>query len=244
MSESGYIYCLSNESMPGIIKVGMTGSCDRTPDIRAQELSNTSGVPIPFHIEFAKKVLNPKQKEITLHKLLSLYTVRVNPKREFFKVPPENVKLFFDLLEGEWWEKEPTLCIDSNQESIQRVSTTYTPSNPCSDRCEVRMWGHTNHSPFRQCTHKGFKNDNFVGICCKGHQKKLYPSKNDPDVLTPVLGWIFNPYPRMWNDYSMFGSPKGCEGKSCNGKVDETMETNTNKSTDKNTLQESRLIDY
>ncbi len=47
----GYLYCLSNQSMSGILKVGMSS---RTPDVRAKEL-HTTGVPLPFNIEFAKK---------------------------------------------------------------------------------------------------------------------------------------------------------------------------------------------
>jgi len=98
----GYLYCFSNESMPGILKVGYS---DRTPEERLIEAnsSNTWKPPTLYKIEFAKKVLNPKQKETILHKLLSQYTERINPKREFFRVSPEEVKTFFDLIDGELW---------------------------------------------------------------------------------------------------------------------------------------------
>lgn len=95
----GYLYCLSNPSMPDLLKVGMT---ERTPEDRVKELFKT-GVPTPFKIEFAKQVSEPKQKEKTLHALLSQYTERVYPKREFFRVSPEEVKTLFDLMDGEWW---------------------------------------------------------------------------------------------------------------------------------------------
>jgi len=100
----GYLYCFSNDSMPGILKVGMT---ERTPEIRLNEAnsSDTWRPPTPYKIEFAKKVLNPKQKETTLHNLLSQYTKRINPKREFFCVSPEEVKSFFDLIDGDLWVK-------------------------------------------------------------------------------------------------------------------------------------------
>ena len=101
----GYLYCFSNQSMPGILKVGMT---ERTPKIRLNEAnsSDTWRPPTPYKIEFAKKVLNPKQKETTLHNLLSQYTERINPKREFFRVSSEEVKTFFDLIDGDLWVKE------------------------------------------------------------------------------------------------------------------------------------------
>jgi hypothetical protein len=44
----GYIYVLSNPSMPGIVKVGRTF---REPRARAAELSASTGVPTPFKIE-------------------------------------------------------------------------------------------------------------------------------------------------------------------------------------------------
>ena len=100
----GYIYCLSNISMPGILKIGMT---IRDPEIRLQEanISDTWRPPTPYKIEFAKKVSDFKEKEKTLHKLLEKYTERINPKREFFKVSIEEVRLFFDLIDGEPWVK-------------------------------------------------------------------------------------------------------------------------------------------
>lgn len=103
---NGYLYCFSNDSMPGILKVGMT---ERTPDIRLNEANSTDTwkPPTPYKIEFAKKVLNPKQKEIILHKLLSQYSERINPKREFFRISTEEVKTFFELIDGDLWFQDP-----------------------------------------------------------------------------------------------------------------------------------------
>lgn len=98
----GYVYCFSNESMPGILKIGMT---ERTPDARLAEAnsSDTWRPPTPYKIEFAKKVIHPKEKETILHTLLSKYTDRINPKREFFRVSSDEVKIFFELMDGNWW---------------------------------------------------------------------------------------------------------------------------------------------
>ena len=98
----GYLYCFSNESMPGIFKVGMT---ERTPDIRLNEanVSDTWKPPTPYKVVIAKRVSFPKKKEIILHKLLSQYTERINPKREFFRISSEEIISFFDLLDGELW---------------------------------------------------------------------------------------------------------------------------------------------
>ncbi len=98
----GYIYCFSNPVMPGILKVGMT---ERTPEVRLVEAnaSDTWRPPTPYKIEFAKKVSDASGKEKTLHTLLEQYTERINPRREFFRVSPEEVRKFFDLMDGEMW---------------------------------------------------------------------------------------------------------------------------------------------
>ena len=101
----GYIYCFSNISMPGVVKVGMTV---RTPDVRLDEAnsSDTWRPPTKYKLEFAKKVTNPKQKEYILHILLSKYTERINPKREFFRASPEDIETFFELIDGELYLEE------------------------------------------------------------------------------------------------------------------------------------------
>ena len=68
--------------------------------------SDTWRPPTLYKIEFAKKVLHIKKKETTLHILLSQYTNRINPKREFFRVSTEEVKTLFDLIDGNLWVKD------------------------------------------------------------------------------------------------------------------------------------------
>lgn len=123
----GYIYCFSNPSMPGILKVGMT---ERTPEVRLSEAnaSDTWRPPTPYKIEFAKKVSNPSQKEKTLHILLEQYTDRIHPRREFFKVSHEEVRKFFDLMDGEMWaetcQEEEEEEEDTSSESAPQVKAT------------------------------------------------------------------------------------------------------------------------
>ena len=91
--------------MPNILKIGTT---ERTPKERLKEAnsSDTWKPPTPYKIEFAKKVKNPKEKETTLHKLLEQYTERINFRREFFKVSLEEIKIFFDLIDGEIYKED------------------------------------------------------------------------------------------------------------------------------------------
>ena len=110
--EYGYIYCFSNPSMPGIVKIGMT---ERIPEDRLSEAnaSDTWRPPTPYKIEFAKKVLDASRKEKILHTLLEEYTDRINSRREFFRVSPEKVRNFFDLMDGE-------MCVE-DEEDISSV---------------------------------------------------------------------------------------------------------------------------
>ena len=93
----GYVYCLSNESMKGLLKIGMTTD---DPEERAKELSSATGVPYPFRVEMCKKVANPRAKEKAIHDLLSALGYRVNEKREFFNCALGIVDLLFVLIDG------------------------------------------------------------------------------------------------------------------------------------------------
>jgi len=111
----GYIYCMSNPSMPGIMKIGMTM---RTPEERLKEANkhDTFKPPTLYQIDFAKEVLNPKTKEGILHDLLERYTERINPQREFFRVSSTEVYRFFQLVDGAWWKPST----HKNEEGFQR----------------------------------------------------------------------------------------------------------------------------
>jgi hypothetical protein len=74
--------------MPGLTKIGCT---TQPVEERIRELSVTSGVPVAFKCHFAAEVTEMAVKEKTLFQLFA--DKRVNPKREFFEVPPEKVVL-------------------------------------------------------------------------------------------------------------------------------------------------------
>jgi len=97
---TGYIYCLFNESQPALVKIGMTAN-DKPPKERAKELSGTS-VPTPFRVEFAKRVRHPYKTEQELHRLLQTKGMRVNHKKEHFRMTPYEALHYFHAIEGEW----------------------------------------------------------------------------------------------------------------------------------------------
>ena len=74
------IYVLTNESMPGLIKIGRT-SGDGVGR-RVAELSRPSGVPLPFKVSVARAVHDAEIVEKALH--IAFAPERINPSREFF----------------------------------------------------------------------------------------------------------------------------------------------------------------
>ena len=45
VDKEGWVYILTNEAMPGLVKIGYTMN---DPAIRAEELSSDTGVPLPI----------------------------------------------------------------------------------------------------------------------------------------------------------------------------------------------------
>ena len=79
MNTSGILYFLTNESMPGLVKIGYT---ERELRDRLQQL-NTTGIPSPFVVSALFYVAKAKECEKEVHYILDEY--RENPNREFFK---------------------------------------------------------------------------------------------------------------------------------------------------------------
>ena len=79
----GYVYVLTNDAMPGLVKIG------RSEDVktRIDKLSSHTGVPVRFTRKFCCEVQNCEEVETVLHNALKPY--RINPDREFFKIDPE-----------------------------------------------------------------------------------------------------------------------------------------------------------
>jgi hypothetical protein len=78
----GKIYVLSNQAMPGFLKIGFTQKHET--EARIVELSKQTAVPLPFVLEYEQTVENPQQTECLIHARLESY--RVSPDKEFFRV--------------------------------------------------------------------------------------------------------------------------------------------------------------
>lgn len=89
------IYVLTNEAMPGLVKIGLTTD---SVESRIANLSASTGVPLPFECHFAAEIpegVSLEKIEKTLHQLFAEH--RINPRREFFKVEPEKVVLALSI---------------------------------------------------------------------------------------------------------------------------------------------------
>ena len=96
------VYILTNPSIPDLVKIGRTNDLES----RIKNLSSHSGVPVPFECNYGCEVENSLDVEKRLH--FGFGDHRVNPKREFFRINPERVKM---ILEG-WSLREVTPTSD------------------------------------------------------------------------------------------------------------------------------------
>jgi len=76
----GYVYVMSNATMPGLLKIGYTCS---SVEKRCRELSGATGVPHEFTIEFFQLTDDVEEVEGLVHTELSAH--RFADGREFFK---------------------------------------------------------------------------------------------------------------------------------------------------------------
>lgn len=89
----GIVYILTNEAMPGYVKIGLTQQNDVGERVR--QLDNTS-LPMPFECYFAAHVPDCRKVERTLHFVFGERRVRRN--REFFTIEPDLAKAIIELV--------------------------------------------------------------------------------------------------------------------------------------------------
>jgi len=89
-----WVYVLSNETMPGLLKIGYTKN---HPEERSKQISSGTGVAVPYKVEWAYKCHNGEQLEGEVHQYLKEY--RVNPKKEFFAIDLEEAKEIIEKID-------------------------------------------------------------------------------------------------------------------------------------------------
>ena len=107
----GIVYVLTNPAMPKMVKIGKTG---RGVETRLNDLY-TTGVPLPFECAYAARVEDMDKVEKAFHNAFGPY--RVNPRREFFEIEPEQAIGLLDLMKLE--DMTPAMQAQAEQVDIQ-----------------------------------------------------------------------------------------------------------------------------
>ena len=94
-NENQIVYVLTNPAMPNLVKIGKTTRSDVTT--RMNELYS-SGVPFPYECVYAVEVDDCTEVEKALH--TAFHPNRVNPRREFFEINPEQALAILKLVGG------------------------------------------------------------------------------------------------------------------------------------------------
>jgi hypothetical protein len=91
------VYALTNQAMPGLVKIGMT---DRDDVRRRMSDLYTTGVPLPFECVAARQIEDQEAQRVesALHTVFGPH--RVNASREFFQIDPEQVLAILAVLPG------------------------------------------------------------------------------------------------------------------------------------------------
>lgn len=92
--KQGSVYVLSNPSMPGIVKIGVTQD---SVEKRCKTISKATGVPMPFEVEYECTVDDCYKVEKALQAAFA--PDRVNDNREFFKVTATQVIAILQLVQ-------------------------------------------------------------------------------------------------------------------------------------------------
>lgn len=128
----GIVYVLTNPAMPGIVKIGKTAR--GSVDARLSELYST-GVPVPFECAFAGRVIDEARVERAFHLAFGPY--RINPKREFFEIEPEQAIALLELMVVENVTPQLQLEADSVDESSKDASRKLKSRRPVQNYIEM-----------------------------------------------------------------------------------------------------------
>lgn len=111
------VYILTNEAMPGYIKIGRTST---SVEQRMRELDKTS-TPLPFQCYYAARVEDDQKLERTLHAAFGDH--RVRSSREFFRLDPYKARVVIELLSLEDVTPKGDIFEDTESEAAVKKAT-------------------------------------------------------------------------------------------------------------------------
>lgn len=127
MENKGYVYILTNPCFKeNWVKIGKTDNLDR----RIAELSQATGIPLPFEIYAVLETSKYNEAEHMIHKLIGKLApdLRINPKREFFNIEPEDaVSIMQDI--SSLIDDAKILYYNNSQHKPQKLGKNLENSN-------------------------------------------------------------------------------------------------------------------
>jgi hypothetical protein len=182
------VYILTNQSMPGLIKIGKT---ENNVSQRMSELSNTS-VPLPFECYYAARVEDNAAVEKSFHKAFEDF--RVNPSREFFKMDPYKAKIILQLLAKEDVTPKDNPAIDiETEKALDKVSK----SGKFNFKSFGIPFGATLHyvsDPLVTCTVNDERTVNFQGQIVSTSRAAVLANASRGGLATSLQGpiwWLY-----------------------------------------------------
>ena len=181
----GYVYLLTNEAMPGLVKIGYTNG---TVEKRMNQLF-TTGVPQRFDCFFAVKVEDAESVEEKIHHALDFFR---QPDREFFKIAPERVRSLMQLPDHEVYV--PNGATESSEEQLE--------DRPNLPRLNLKAAG------LEVGNGLVFSRDKNISVIVKSSDKVQF--ENDDISLAQATKSIFALRGEKWSagaasDYWLFG---------------------------------------
>jgi hypothetical protein len=200
----GIVYVLTNPAMPGLVKIGQTTNQITN---RMNEL-NTTGVPFSFECLFACEVDDCKLVENSLHK--AFYPYRVNPRREFFEIDPDQAIVILRLFAKKDVTPAVTEEINKSVSAAEKeASENYKKRRPPLNFTEMGIPVGTK----LVFSYDGITAEVYV---CSDRKVKALDSdeeKSLTQITREILGLDYNVQPTRYWSY---------EGKSLNACYDET----------------------
>lgn len=171
MNNSQIVYILTNEAMPNLVKIGKTTRSD--VQTRMNELYS-SGVPFQFECAYAVEVDDCSTVEKALH--IAFDPNRVNQKREFFSIDPEQAISILKLLSKKNVTPLVNDDLNANVSDIEREAVKQAKKKrPSINYADMGL---------EKGTVLTFSNDSTVEVVIASDKKVLY---NEEEVsLTRV----------------------------------------------------------
>lgn len=130
----GYVYVLTNPSIPGQVKIGMT---QKRPERRSAELSAATGVPEQFHVAYYRSFEDAALAERIVHSVLEEQGLRPGSNREFFSLDAEAAQRLIDQV-GERLE-EADSAHEFAEAFVTKAQTFLEKSKPLLSELEEAL---------------------------------------------------------------------------------------------------------